>query len=97
MKFANYFFNNRIVRNTYFKTFFSSAERLVSMISDESSLADDWSHTTLSLLVTNSSSSSSFSNTLSELFSRTISFGGKMVPKDISCLIFQQLFYKIHL
>ena len=73
------------------KTFFSSAERLVSMISDESSLADDWSiaSLSLSLLVTNSSSSSSFSNTLSEFFSRTISFGGKMVPKQISCLNFQ--------
>ena len=47
------------------------------MISDESSLADDWSITSLSLLVTNASYSSSFSSALSELFSRTISFGGK--------------------
>ena len=78
MKSAKLFSNNSIVRNTYFKTFFSSVERLVSMISVISSLADDWSHTSLSSFVSKLSSSTSLSNTLLELFTRTILVGGEL-------------------
>ena len=47
------------------------------MISVVSSLADDWSHSSLSSFVSKLSSSTSLSNTLPELFTRTIFAGGE--------------------